>query len=510
MRLELLSVALRQRDPWEATDLGIALWRRHFAAILRPWLLVSLPILALLGTLGWAIDSVWLSVLLMWWLKPFFDRIPLYVLSRAVFGSVPTTRQVLRAPELLRPGLAAWLTWRRLHPARALLLPVDLLEGVGGARRGLRASVLLRAVGAQALGMIFAFLVFELSLLFAMQWIGLMFVPTEFLSDSARAMFDAIYKQPPMWAQLLSLCLWWLAASVMEPIYVAAGFGLYLNRRTQLEAWDLELAFRRLAARARALNEAALALAPLAVLCGAMACFSAPAAASDKQPPRVSPEQMAGESARAPSPRFEKAMEHALQDPSLSGTKTVKHWVLRTPKDLPKDKPEEKPADWILALGSLVSAIGEYGLWTLVAVLLLLVLWRLPKWLPWVRRQLRAEPELPEVHEEAVVEDAPLPDDVPGAVDALWREGRRRDALSMLYRAGVERLSGRLQVAFPPGATEADCLRRARRLEDEGARASFTAVVRTWQRAAYARQFPDDASFAALVAGWAQRFPAAA
>ena len=36
---------------------------------------------------------------------------------------------------------------------------------------------------------------------------------------------------------------------VLEPFYVAAGFGLYLNRRTLLEGWDIEVALRRIAAR---------------------------------------------------------------------------------------------------------------------------------------------------------------------------------------------------------------------------------------------------------------------
>jgi len=35
---------------------------------------------------------------------------------------------VLRSRELYSPGLFAWLSWRRLHPARSLLLPIDLLE----------------------------------------------------------------------------------------------------------------------------------------------------------------------------------------------------------------------------------------------------------------------------------------------------------------------------------------------------------------------------------------------
>jgi hypothetical protein len=110
----------------------------------------------------------------------------------------------------------------------------------------------------------------------------------------------------------------------------------------------------------------------------------------------------------------------------------------------------------------------------------------------------------------ALAEPAVLPDDVPAAVSALWREGRQRDALALLYRASVVRLAQRLGTEFPPGATEADCLRRARRLDDAAARDNFSEVVRTWQRAAYARQYPDAEGFAALLAAWSQRFPVAA
>ena len=509
MRLELLSVALRERDPWEATDLGIALWRRHFGAILRPWLGLSLPILALLAAFAWSIDAIWLAGLLMWWLKPWFDRVPIYVLSRAVFGTVPGTMQVLRARELRGPGLLGWLSWRRLHPARSLLLPVDLLEGVKGARRGARASVLLRAVGAQSLGLITAFAAIELACVLSLFWIVLLFLPLEFLSNAARAMWSTIFQEPPAWAQLLSLCAWWTAVSLAEPAYVAAGFGLYLNRRTQLEAWDVELVFRRLAARARALDAAAAALLPAALLCAVLAGFAtrAQAAAPKPPPPTTTPAQLLGASARAPDPRFERALDRAYADPALARTRKLSHWELRNPRE---PEPQRAPAPaWLEAIGWTLSAIAEYGLWVLAALLLLFVLWRLPRWLPWVRRQLREEAPLPELHEEALPELVPLPDDVPAAVEALWRQGQRRDALALLYRAGVERLAERLQVAFPPGATEADCLRRARRLQDEAARANFGAVVRTWQRAAYARQFPDDEAFGALLAGWARCFPAA-
>jgi hypothetical protein len=35
------------------------------------------------------------------------------------------------------------------------------------------------------------------------------------------------------------------AVLFLEPFYVASGFAMYLNRRAELEAWDLEQEFRR-------------------------------------------------------------------------------------------------------------------------------------------------------------------------------------------------------------------------------------------------------------------------
>ena len=40
-----------------------------------------------------------------------------------------------------------------------------------------------------------------------------------------------------------------IAVLFLEPFYVAAGFAMYLNRRAELEAWDIEQEFRRAFAR---------------------------------------------------------------------------------------------------------------------------------------------------------------------------------------------------------------------------------------------------------------------
>src|SRR3546814_14621089 len=80
MKLESLRVELRPRSPWEAVELGSALVRRNAAAIWFPWLLLVGPVFVAVNLAALAVDRIWIAWLAMWWLKPLFDRIPLFVL----------------------------------------------------------------------------------------------------------------------------------------------------------------------------------------------------------------------------------------------------------------------------------------------------------------------------------------------------------------------------------------------------------------------------------------------
>ena len=250
MRIEQLTVRLRARSDWEAVELGMALVRRHAGAIWKPWWWLTLPVFALLNLGAWWIDQFWLAAALMWWLKPAFDRIPLYVISRAVFGSVPGTRETLRAQASwgVRP-LPHLLTWRRLSPVRSLYLPIDLLEGVQGERLRQRRRILAGQAYGTAIMLTLVCLHFETALLLGGVAAVVMYLPQDLLPDSMQAAFGMLATEWPAWLKLGWNALAWAAISVVEPFYVGAGFGLYLNRRTQIEAWDLEIVFRTLRAR---------------------------------------------------------------------------------------------------------------------------------------------------------------------------------------------------------------------------------------------------------------------
>jgi len=511
MRLEQLSVNLRPRTAWEASDLGVALVRRHWRVIAQAWVAVTLPALVLFTLCGNWIDQLWLGWFLLWWLKPWFDRIPLFVLSRAVFGNAPSVRETLGARgALVGSGVWPWLLWRRLHPARSLLLPIDLLEGQHGAERGARARVLMRGVGNPGFLLTVIGWHLEAMLVLSVLALVLMFVPVEFLSESARAMWDTLIQDPPRWAQALLGAVGWLAMSVVEPLYVGAGFGLYLNRRIQLEAWDIELAFRRLAERLRGLA-AALPLAVL--LCAVLAAL--PAALS-AQPATEAGVEIAVESKPVPLQRifsrqyrddgaaWEAAVEQAYRDPDLRPRERISKWKLRNPPAA--DAAHPMPV-WLRTLGSVVALLSEYGLWLLFVMLLLLVLVRHRQWLPWVADALRREAGAAAIGSAAATATEALPADLPDAVRALWSRDPRA-ALALFYRAAVARLIEQLGTPLAPGSTEADCLRASRRLGGQAYAALFVRVVAHWQAAAYAARLPSRSELDALLAAWIDSDPA--
>jgi hypothetical protein len=524
MHLEGMTITLRPRTPWEAADLGIALTRRHAGTIYRAWLLVTLPVCLLLIAVGALLDKVWLATLLLWWLKPVFDRIVLFVLSRAVFGAAPTTTETLRAQWHWGRNIWRWLHWRRLHPGRALLLPVDLLENLGGAQRRERCRVLARATGSQSLLLTFIGVHIEAMLYLSILALVPIFVPIEFFSDAVQAMWATLFVEPPIWAQALNVLLYWVTISVMEPFYVGAGFGLYLNRRTQLEAWDVEIAFRRLAARLR--QSAAPLLLCAAMLASAAALSPSAHAGAPRTP--VDAIENAIETAAAPDPdgartatragldevfssqyrdggaAFESAVATAYRNGDLRPKKTITAWERRRPAD--PDEPEEAedgPA-WLSGFAKGIAFLGENGLWILLGILIVVLVRYIDRWLPWISDRV-AEARRPDPIEVREIIDEPLPADLPAAVRALWRAGRTRPALALFYRAAVARLIDRLGTPLPPGATEAECLRQSRRLDDRGFATLFERIVRGWQGAAYAERPPSTVELDAWLDEWQRR-----
>ena len=85
-----------------------------------------------------------------------------------------------------------------------------------------------------------AFSTIELTLTFALLSLALWFVPGDVEIDWIR-----LLSEDNMAVAFASAAAYGLVVAFLEPFYVAAGFALYLNRRVELEAWDVEQELRR-------------------------------------------------------------------------------------------------------------------------------------------------------------------------------------------------------------------------------------------------------------------------
>ncbi|NJO17241.1 MAG: hypothetical protein HC877_16300 [Thioploca sp.] len=247
MQLDQIGVVIRPRNQWEAIDLGFSMVRLWWKSWYKIWFILIPPVF--ITTLGLFLlnkDLLWLAAVINWWLKPLFDRLILYFLSHAVFGEQPSIRQTLtNLPTLLfKTQLGLALTIGRFDLARSFNLSVWQLEELRGKIAVKRMKHLQNNTHNTAVWLTIVCIHFEwllnLSLFILVYWM----IPVSYKVD----LFEVIV-QAKWWLDILTVFFNFLVFSIIEPIYVAAGFALYLNRRTHLEGWDIELAFRRIAAR---------------------------------------------------------------------------------------------------------------------------------------------------------------------------------------------------------------------------------------------------------------------
>ncbi|MEO6801050.1 MAG: DUF4129 domain-containing protein [Rhodanobacter sp.] len=500
MELELISVVLRPRVPREALDLGAAILRANARAVWSAWFAFTLPVFLLCNAGGVLLGVPWLGLALVWWLKPMFDRVPLYVLSRAVFEQTPGWRETLRGQRRWnwRSTLAA-LTWLRIDSHRALRLPLDLLEGAASRQRSLRWKVLRRRIGGVTSMLTCGCLQFELVLFLSVWLFTLLLIPHEWRPESVAGFFrDDVHHASTLW-MLAAAGVAYLAMSVIEPLYVACGFALYLNRRTQLEAWDIDLAFRRLRARLEGLGKVlgVLLLCSGALVLPARAADAIHAATASPAPTRTSIDQIFHQPPVGDEARFAAAAAHAYRDPRFGGEHTARRWVFKyTPKSGTASVP-------FPLLGQLLSGVFKALLWLLLVGALGSLLWF--AWRHrgrWARETVELAPMAPASLQASVDSDAPLPADLAGATRNLWQSQRRREALALLYRGCVEQTARLLQLPPSTDATEADWLRQAAAMADPRCAQQVIAIVRAWQFAAYAGRYPDDATIENLLSGW--------
>ncbi|MBA1379157.1 DUF4129 domain-containing protein [Pseudomonas brassicacearum] len=501
MRLSDVTVTIRPRTTWEAMDLGVLMAQQHRRLLMTSWAIVTLPVYALLSLLLW--DSPSLVVFVFWWLKPAFDRLPLYIVSKALFGETPTLKQALRQwPALLKPQLLASLTWRRLSLSRSFLMPVVQLEGLAGEAREQRLRVLLQRNGGAAQWLTIIGVHLETALWFGLMALFYLFVPQQVELEWDWQTLIAVAEHDWLWLEHLLNFLYPLLLIVWEPIYVACGFSLYLNRRTILEAWDIELVFRRLRQRLSA-------AAPLLMLAAVMLLPMAPPAWAAEEgtapdSPRLLHQPVTSEASR-------EGIKAILDAPPFKNPETVTRY--RFGEEAPEPAEADKAPGWLKSMFNW-SAKRFETVAALIQVLLWAALIGAVAWLAWrYRERLNAlvnrRPAKGQVMEWPTparmfgldIREESLPDDVASSAEQLWSSAPR-EALGLLYRALLSRLHHGFGIPLKPSDTEGQVLQRVEQLQHEQLMAFSKHLTLHWQNVAYGHRPPPAHLQQELCDGW--------
>jgi hypothetical protein len=238
VQIDALAMRMRPRSAMEAADLGVRLCQSAARPVYMCYWAVGLPVVALsLATLEIA---DWLPGLLIWWTKPWLDRTILFVLSRAAFGQPTTSGDLWNAQRRVWwSHLLLSLTLRRLSPWRSFTQPVYQLEGLPFFKARKRVQQIRRGKTNPAALMTGAFGTAETVLTVAVTSLVFWFMPGELRPATLFSEHTSTFIALPMTIAYATVVLF------LEPFYVASGFAMYLNRRAQLEAWDIEQELRR-------------------------------------------------------------------------------------------------------------------------------------------------------------------------------------------------------------------------------------------------------------------------
>ena len=492
MKLSQARINFRTRTGWEAIDLGfkfVSLYRLKLGLL---WLSVSLPWF-LLGMLLFWTEPSWL-IAFIWWLKPVFEGSTLYVLSIAVFEDPPSFKVCLKESykQMFNPRLIGDLTWRRFSPNRSLFLPVKQLEQLKGSDYRKRKKILSSQASGSAsiltvVGSNIEFILYGglwAILLWFVTYTGDFgvnsFDPSE-IGELLSSYFTNGDNEIGRWEYYLSSFFYLLTLAFWGPIYVACGFTLYLNARSSLEAWDIELTFRRMVARLSSILLFALCLS---VFLGS----STPSFAQnvpDKKQVEVQRDEIIN---KKPFPYLETKKEYCYK--SCDTKKET------SPIDLDPNLPA--PSGGFASLPTLF-------IWGAFVVLAGFLIWYFLKDPTWIAALIDHKKKAPKVLFGMEVTPESLPDDV-GTTAFKQYDTEPRQALGLLYRASLTQLIHQYDAPLRNGHTESEVLFLAKKHAPE-VHSYLSLLTEHWIHLAYGHKNPPANLKETLCLGYNQTFP---
>ncbi len=481
MDLGDITAVVRPRNHWEAIDLGCLMVRRWWKPLYMGWLTIAAPLFITLYVV--LHEHPVIAMLIFWWLKPAYERLPLLIVSQALFGEVPRTRDAVREYLGRLPyQLFQALTIRRWVPTRSFDQPITQLETLGGPERQRRLELLRRTAGSPAFWLTIVCVHVEMFLTLGALVLIFELIPSEIEVD----WWGLIIAQDTRALDWLSNFVYFWAIALVGPIYAVCGLSLYINLSIELEGWDIELEFSRLARRVGGRPTHIVMLVCLALACA--------------------PAELLAE------PSKDKTSSKMLIEEVMSGSEFNHESVSRVPKALRDWLEEEDEAtsvssspDWVVGMFRAIAQSVEFVLWVLV---ISGVIWSIYRYRGWIaqfidrRRGVEEVGERPSVMFALDVSPHALGPHPIRSAEELWLRTQHREALSVLYRAALIALMDRYQCRLSESDTEGQCVARVRRDAPTEAADRFSRLTTLWQNVAYAHRIPSQESFQEMCRTW--------
>jgi hypothetical protein len=238
---------LRLRSGLEAADSGILIWRAKLPALLLFFAVPALFVFCAACIIPSPFESAGQDLsdaimvrgvtgfVLLWWFKPLFDRFALQVISKVYFNKKVRAKELFAglAPNIFR-ALLADITWRRFSPSRGASIVIRVLERIKRKQYKARRGVLER--GGINFVVYITIICVVLEIIFIIAAIVFLYLIFMMLDiDFVPGLLIAWYT------------IWFIDYCLLETLYVAMSFALYINARSITEGWDLEIIFASLA-----------------------------------------------------------------------------------------------------------------------------------------------------------------------------------------------------------------------------------------------------------------------
>jgi len=532
MDLEKVTAQIRPRRGWEAIDLGISLVQQHAKTLYKIWFVISLPFFLIFALLLNSEPTI--MILSLWWIKPILERPLLHFLSRELFGEGLTAKQCIKAFfSLAKIQWFASLSWRRLSFTRSFDLPLIQLEGLKGQDRTRRLRVIHSGDSGSAVWLTIIFALTETIFYFSFISFIFLLIPEIYLENFDLWKWMTADSESNLTAFVFNL-LSYLGMSIVAPFYVACGFALYLNQRTHLEAWDIELSFKRLATRLTEkssnikVNLASLLFASFFAL--AIGGIYPTDASAEQEPSIIESQQQSSieDSLKKAEREFEDKLadknetavtnNNDIEEINHEQAKTIIteikegedfHQIvteenirrIKSVETETKNSTSNYSSGWLI-FAKIFALLVEFALWIFIAVLLIFLILKYRHLLVRATPNKKIKKARPEKLFGLDLNSDSLPEKPWLVAQELIEQKKFREALSLLYRASLVWYIENSEVLIKEGYTELECLKQIAKHTAKNNHTYLKNLTNSWRNLAYAHLTPSVEDMQNLCTHW--------